>query len=218
MHEDGHQQPVAKIVNILDKSKARCVSPWEWRDRRRLDIVMYGATTRGGALCCDATLVSPLTRTGHTSRQLTPSSRAEAHKHCWCGGPRLAVDGAPGPGASSRGLVCLRAQRAPSAVRGAAASAWARRWWGALSVAAQLAVASTALGRPWPAAARLCSDGFRVFGISCRSCGETNRFRSVVVTPHCRLKKKMFCFFPCWCLTVGTIHAHVCPNASVSSE
>ena len=26
---------------------------------------LYGATANGGALCCDATLVSPLTRTGH---------------------------------------------------------------------------------------------------------------------------------------------------------
>ena len=34
-------------------------------DRRRLDLVVYGATRHGGALCCDATLVSPLTRTGH---------------------------------------------------------------------------------------------------------------------------------------------------------
>ena len=34
-------------------------------DRRRLDLVVYGATPHGGALCCDATLVSPLTRTGH---------------------------------------------------------------------------------------------------------------------------------------------------------
>ena len=34
-------------------------------DRRRLDLVVYGATPRGGALCCDATLVSPLAHTGH---------------------------------------------------------------------------------------------------------------------------------------------------------
>ena len=33
-------------------------------DRRRLDLVIYGASPMGGALCCDATLVSPLTRTG----------------------------------------------------------------------------------------------------------------------------------------------------------
>ena len=33
-------------------------------DRRRLDLVIYGAAPLGGALCCDATLVSPLTRAG----------------------------------------------------------------------------------------------------------------------------------------------------------
>ena len=33
-------------------------------DRRRLDLVIYGATPLRGALCCGATLVSPLTRTG----------------------------------------------------------------------------------------------------------------------------------------------------------
>ena len=34
-------------------------------DRHRFDFVVYGAMRHGGALCCDATLVSPLTRTGH---------------------------------------------------------------------------------------------------------------------------------------------------------
>ena len=34
-------------------------------DRTRLDLVVYGATPRGGALCCDAILVSPFARTGH---------------------------------------------------------------------------------------------------------------------------------------------------------
>ena len=33
-------------------------------DRRRLAMVVYGATPLGGALCCDATLVSPLARNG----------------------------------------------------------------------------------------------------------------------------------------------------------
>ena len=33
-------------------------------DRRRLDLVIYGASPRGEALCCDATLVSPLQRDG----------------------------------------------------------------------------------------------------------------------------------------------------------
>ena len=33
-------------------------------DRRRLDFVIYGAAARGEALCCDATLVSPVRRDG----------------------------------------------------------------------------------------------------------------------------------------------------------
>ena len=45
-----------------------------------------------------------------------------------------------------RDLVRLKANRAPPALRAAAFAAWARRWWGMLSVAVQQAVASTALG------------------------------------------------------------------------
>ena len=89
------------------------------QDRRRLDLVVYGATTRGGALCCDATLVSPVTRTGHpqpcavqvdgAALQVAERRRQAAYpeltrggrKHCWCWGPRSAVAGAPGLGASS---------------------------------------------------------------------------------------------------------------------
>ena len=52
-----------------------------------------------------------------------------------------------------RALVQLRALRAPPAVRAAASSGWAQRWWGALSVALQLAVAGTAWAA-WPAAPR----------------------------------------------------------------
>ena len=37
-------------------------------DRRWLDVVVYGAAPRGGALCCDATLVSPLTRAAWRGR------------------------------------------------------------------------------------------------------------------------------------------------------
>ena len=37
-------------------------------DRRRLDLVVYGATQRGKALRCDATLVSPLGRDGRPAR------------------------------------------------------------------------------------------------------------------------------------------------------
>ena len=37
-------------------------------DQRRLDLVVYGTTPRGGALCCDATLVPP-----HSPAQASPS-------------------------------------------------------------------------------------------------------------------------------------------------
>ncbi len=33
-------------------------------DRRRLDMVVYSANPHGYALCCDATVVSPLRRNG----------------------------------------------------------------------------------------------------------------------------------------------------------
>ena len=45
----------------LARTSARDVDP---ADRRRLDLVVYGATPLGEALCCDVTLVSPLTREG----------------------------------------------------------------------------------------------------------------------------------------------------------
>ena len=45
----------------LARTTAPGVAP---ADRRRLDLVVYGATPGGEALCCDATLVSPLTRAG----------------------------------------------------------------------------------------------------------------------------------------------------------
>ena len=43
------------------KVSARDVDP---AHRCRLDLVVYGATPLGEALCCDVTLVSPLTREG----------------------------------------------------------------------------------------------------------------------------------------------------------
>ena len=45
--------------------KARSCNSMQWLARRRLDLVVYGATPSGRALRCDDTLVSPLTRTGH---------------------------------------------------------------------------------------------------------------------------------------------------------
>ena len=39
------------------------------QDRRRLDLVLYGATRLGEALCCDATLVASLRRDGRPQPQ-----------------------------------------------------------------------------------------------------------------------------------------------------
>ena len=60
--------------------------------------VVYGATTRGGALCCDATLVSPLTRTGHlqpcavqvdgAARQVAERCKQAAYPELTRGGPQ----------------------------------------------------------------------------------------------------------------------------------
>ncbi|CAE7207612.1 unnamed protein product [Symbiodinium natans] len=53
-----------------------------------------------------------------------------------------------------RTLTRLRGYRAPAAVRRSAASGWARRWWGLLSVAVQVAVADCP-NRGWIATRRL---------------------------------------------------------------
>ena len=133
-------------------------------DRRRLDFVVYGATSRGEALCCDATLVSPLTRAGRP----VPGADARAgvalvavrrrkvarYPELTRGGPqRLVVLAAEVGGRWSdecqqflRTLLRLRVQRAPPPLRASAAQGWARRWWSVLSVALQRAVASSALG------------------------------------------------------------------------
>ena len=78
-------------------------------DKRRLDVVIYGATPNGSALCCDAALVSPLTRTGQpqpcTAGRLpgAPAPRAAEAPGAWQRGRRAlqrrhAATGArPGP-------------------------------------------------------------------------------------------------------------------------
>ena len=137
-------------------------------DRRRLDVVIYGATANGTALCCDATLVSPLTRTGQpqpctadvdgAALRTAERRKAATYPELQREGPqRLVVLGSEVGGRINgdahcllRDLVRVRACRAPPALRSAAASGWTRRWWSMLSVAVQQAVASTALGRPWP--------------------------------------------------------------------
>ena len=136
-------------------------------DQRRLDMVVHGATPRGEALCCDATLVSPLTRQAmpaHQSHRTDGAAlnAARRRKELWYpellgpGPQRLLVLACEVGGrwhrdceALLRLLVHTRAPRAPPAVRASAASGWRRRWWSLLSVAVQQAVATTALSGEW---------------------------------------------------------------------
>ena len=134
-------------------------------DRRRLDLVIYGATPLGEALCCDATLVSALTRGGApipraadndavaiaTARQRKQRAYPELLQR---GAQRLLVLATELGGRWSgecrelmRILVDHRASRVAPAVRPAARNGWLRRWWGILSVAVQHA---TALGCDCP--------------------------------------------------------------------
>ena len=122
------------------------------------------------ALCCDATLVSPLTRTGQPQPgtvaddgamlRVAERRKRAAYPELSSGGPqRLLVLGSEIGGRWRnetaqhlvRDLARVRAQRASPALRAAATSAWTRRWWATLAVAVQQAVSSTALGSPWPA-------------------------------------------------------------------
>ena len=136
-------------------------------DRRRLDLVVYGATCNGTALCCDVTLVSPLRADGNPHPRTARENGAallRARRRKWERYPELLR---PGPqrlivlacelggrwaaecGALIRDLLRVRAPRAPTALRHASRAGWERRWWGMLSCAQQTAVASTLLGNVW---------------------------------------------------------------------
>lgn len=153
-------------------------------DQRRLDMVVHGATPHGEALCCDATLVSPLTRQAmpaHQSHRTDGAALDAARRRKELRYPELL---GPGPQrllvlacevggrwhrdceALLRLLVRTRTPRAPPAVRASAASGWRRRWWSLLSVAVQQAVATTALSGEWllPATA-IADDGPRLADI-----------------------------------------------------
>eukprot|EP00439_Symbiodinium_sp_Y106_P078982 s3234_g17.t1 len=112
-------------------------------DRRRLDLVIYGAAPLGGALCCDVTFVSLLTHEPHRAAAAqdgtilgtaTPSSLQAARKPCACsvatwtgGGTRTQCSwsGASLPSARTElRRLCepLRKQRGPAA--GGACSPW----------------------------------------------------------------------------------------------
>ena len=62
-----------KIKQWLARTSARHVGP---ADRRRLDLVVYGATPLGEALCCDVTLVSPWIREGRPQPSATRDGAA----------------------------------------------------------------------------------------------------------------------------------------------
>ena len=117
-----------------------------------LDLVVYGATERGEALCCDA-LVSPVRSDGRphagaADRDGVALSTAERRKRT-----RYPELGQPGPqrlvvlaaevggrwhataAAFVRQLARVRARRAPPAVRRVARAGWSRRWWGMLGAA-----------------------------------------------------------------------------------
>ena len=74
-------------------------------DRRRLDLVIYGASPMGRASCCDATLVSPLTRTGQpqpctaahdgATRRAAERRKRTTYPELSSRGPRRSA--APGP-------------------------------------------------------------------------------------------------------------------------
>ena len=107
-------------------------------DRRRLDLVVYGTSPQGLALCCDATLVSPITgasaphpRADHTpgiALRMAESRKRATYPELQRGaGQRLFVLAVEVGGrwnddsqALVRQLVRVRALRAPPALRAAA--------------------------------------------------------------------------------------------------
>eukprot|EP00439_Symbiodinium_sp_Y106_P025062 s727_g3.t1 len=120
----------------------------------------FAAPRRGeaGALCCDATLVSPLALTGHPQPAAADTGgRAQGNgPHTRSLGSEVGERWNGEAGRFVQHLLRVRSQRAPPALRRAAAVGWSRRWWGILAVAVQEAVASTALGRAWPVPLRPC--------------------------------------------------------------
>ena len=139
-------------------------------DRRRLDVVIHGASATGTAYCCDASLVSPLHRDGRAHAGAADEDgvvlkRARSRKErrypelLQGGAATLVVLAFEVGGRWSkeswdflRRLVKLRVRRAPPLLRKAAGQGWHRRWTCLLSVTAQRALASTLLdpGAPLP--------------------------------------------------------------------
>ena len=148
-------------------------------DRRRLDLVVYGATRHGAALCCDVTLVSPLRANGHpqprTAREdgaaLVTATRRKRDRYPELLRQRLVVLACEIGGRWAaeccdlvRDLLRVRAPRAPPALRQASRAGWERRWWALLSCAQQNAVASTLLSQAWEADGPPLSEVLRLVG------------------------------------------------------
>ena len=118
-------------------------------DRRRLDLLIYGATLSGIAFAVDANRpAAAMRRRCRRSRaaRCRGRKRATYPKLAAAGPQRLIVLGAEVGGRWNGGalglvrdLVRVCAFRAPPAVRRAARSGWARRWWSILSVAVRMA-------------------------------------------------------------------------------
>ena len=153
-------------------------SGWHTPRRRACRLTTAGGSTsscterRQGVVRCAVTQPSSLPSPGqgnHTRALLTPTARRSgspsvANTRLTQNSARagrmqqLVVLGSEVGGRWNteaqrflRDLLRVRAQRAPPALRPAARAGWTRRWWGMLSVAVQQAVATTVLGRAWPA-------------------------------------------------------------------
>ena len=153
---------------LLRDTNVGRVSP---EDRRQLDLVVYGVTRNGTALCCDATVVSPLTRSGaphgraasHDGAALRVAERRKRRTYPELANSNMArlvvlaceIGGRWNGEALRfvRQLADQRAAAAPVLLRGSARQAWANRWWGLLSIAVQDALAAT-----------LCREGHLALG------------------------------------------------------
>ena len=118
---------------------------------------VHGASPHGETWCCDATLVSALTRGGAPLPGAADADGVALRGANAVGTLSLQLEARIGGrwNAESltfvRRLVRFRARRAPPALRTAAAAGWSRRWWGLLGVALQRALRSTLLGDDWRA-------------------------------------------------------------------
>ena len=123
----------------------RTTAPGVPADRRRLDLVVYGATPRQGraVLRRDPRRTYPELCSGGPQEPVVLGSQVGGR---WNGEAGRFV----------QHLLRVRSQRAQPALRHPAAAGWSRRWWGILAVAVQQAVASTALGQAWPVPLHPC--------------------------------------------------------------